>query len=111
MVDIQPWHLDALPVSWHSLLGWENGCDHVSQQAGLLHPWVFPTAGSAGAAADVAQLRCENSLSPQSLQHLKSIVSFTVKLLLHNFALQPFKQAHLSDFHVVSALSCGIFYL
>lgn len=111
IVDIQLWHLDTLPESWHSLLGWETGCDCVSQQAVLLHPWVFPTAGGAGADADVAQLRCENSLSPYSLQHLKSTISFTGKLLLYNFAPQPFKQAHLSDFHAVSALSCGIFYL
>lgn len=81
----------------------------VSQQAVLLHSWVFLTARNAGADADVAQLRCENSLS-HSLQHLKSIVSFTVKLLLHNFTSQPFKQAQLSDFHVVRALSHGIFY-
>lgn len=67
IVDIELWHLDTLPESWHSLLGWETGCDCVSQQAVLLHPWVFPTAGGAGADADVAQLRCENSLSPLQL--------------------------------------------
>lgn len=77
----------------------------------LLRHGVVSAAGCAGADADVAELRCDNSLSPHSLQHLKSIVSSTVELLLCNFTFQPSKQAHLSDLGGFSVLLCGIFFL
>lgn len=37
MVDIQPWHLDALPEPWH-MLGWETGCDCLT--AGSAAPFL-----------------------------------------------------------------------
>lgn len=67
---------------------WVSSCLGVDE---MLHHGVVSTVEGAGTDADVAEARCDNSLSPHSLQHLKSIVSSTIKLLLCNFTFLPSK--------------------